>query len=245
MDYPEANTRFDQDAGLNIPDQNAYFSYWGDANWDVRQRFTFSEVYNIPGLSNGVGAILTKGWSVSGLGVVQSGTPYWVIDNRPFDPECSNGGTPVPCSSAPAGSTLITPIQMAPDSGDYNLDGTDYDVPNTPTTNFGGSHSRQAYKTGLFTVADFPQPALGTEGNLKRNTYRNPGFIEFDASVMKNTHVPKLGEAGNFQLRFDFLNLFNHVNLGPVNSDMAATNFGTVTTSLPARQLQLGARIEF
>ncbi len=53
---------------------------------------------------------------------------------------------------------------------------------------------------------------------MKRNSYRNPGFIEFDASVMKNTHISKLGEAGNFQLRFDFLNLFNHVNLGPVNS---------------------------
>jgi hypothetical protein len=246
MDFPEANTRFDQDAGLNIPDQNAYFSYWGDANWDVRQRFAFSEVYTLPGLSNGIGAILTKGWTISGLGVIQSGTPYWVIDNRPFDPEClSPVAIEVACSAAPAGSTLITPIQMAPDSGDYNLDGTNYDVPNTPTTNFGGSHSRQAYKAGLFTAADFPQPALGTEGNLKRNSYRNPGFIEFDASVMKNTHISKLGEAGNFQLRFDFLNLFNHVNLGPVNSQMAASNFGSVTTALPARQIQLGLRLEF
>jgi hypothetical protein len=219
MDFPEANTRFDQDGGLNIPDQNAYFSYWGDANWDVRQRFTFSEVYNIPGFSNGVGAILTKGWSVSGLGVVQSGTPYWVYNTNSF--------------------------LAATNPGDYNMDGTDWDVPNAPAQNFTGSHSRQAYINGIFTAADFPVPTAGTEGDLKRNIYRNPGFIEFDASVMKNTHVPKLGEAGNFQLRFDFLNLFNHVNLGPVNANMAASNFGTVTTSLPARQLQLGARVEF
>ena len=125
------------------------------------------------------------------------------------------------------------------------MDGTDWDVPDTPTANFTGSHSRQAYINGIFTAADFPVPAPGTEGNLKRNIYRNPGFFEFDASVLKNTQVPKFGEAGNFQLRFDFLNLFNHVNLGPVNDNMAASNFGTVTTSLPARQIQLGLRLEF
>ena len=219
MDFPEANTRFDQDAGLNVPDQNAYFSYWGDANWDVRQRFAFSEVYSIPGLSNGIGAILTKGWMINGLGVIQSGTPYWVYNSNSF----------------------LAPVNP----GDYNMDGTDWDVPNTPSANYTGSHSRQAYINGIFTAADFPVPVAGTEGNLKRNIYRNPGFIEFDASVVKNTPVPKIGDAGNLQFRCDFLNLFNHVNLGPVNNNMAASNFGTVTTSLPARQLQLTLRLQF
>lgn len=219
MDFPEANTRFDQDAGLNIPDQNAYFSYWGDANWDVRNRFAFSEVYSLPGISKGFGSILTKGWAISGLGVVQSGTPFWVYNTNSF--------------------------LAAVNPGDYNHDGTDWDIPDTPTTNYTGSHSKQAYINGIFTAADFPVPTAGTEGNLKRNIYRNPGFVEFDASVLKNTHVPWLGEDGNFQLRFDFLNLFNHVNLGPVNADMAAGNFGTVTTALPARQIQLGVRISF
>ena len=63
-DYPEANTRFDQDGqngGANIPDQNAYFNYYGDANYDVRQRFSFSGVYTMPGLKSGIGRVLT-GW---------------------------------------------------------------------------------------------------------------------------------------------------------------------------------------
>jgi hypothetical protein len=185
----------------------------------VRQRFAFSEVYNIPGVGNGVVGVLTRGWAVSGLGVIQSGTPYWVFNTNNF---------------------------LAQENpGDYNMDGTNWDVPSAPSQNFTGSHSRQAYKTGIFTQADFPVPTPGTEGNLPRNIYRNPGFIEFDASVLKNNHISKLGEAGNIQFRFDFLNLFNHVNLGPVNDNMAASNFGTVTTSLPARQLQLGLRLEF
>jgi hypothetical protein len=47
------------------------------------------------------------------------------------------------------------------------------------------------------------------------------------------------------QFRFDFLNLFNHVNLGGVDPYMGDTNFGKVTSALSARQIQLGARISF
>jgi hypothetical protein len=219
--YPEAGTRFDQDntsfgTPLNIPDQNAYFSYYADANYDVRQRFSFSGAYTLPGLHSGVGRVLTSGWEITSIAAIQSGTPFWVIDNR----------------SLGAG-------------GDYNADGVNYDIPNTPTTDFTGSHSRQAYINGLFTASDFTAPAAGTEGNEKRNIYRNPGLIQVDASVLKNNHLPWLGEQGNLQFRFDFLNLFNHVNLGPVDPFMGDASFGKVTTALSARQLQLGVRFSF
>jgi hypothetical protein len=66
-----------------------------------------------------------------------------------------------------------------------------------------------------------------------------------DASVLKNNHLPWLGEAGNLQLRFDFINLFNHPNLGPVDPNMGDAGFGKVATALNARQLQLGVRVSF
>lgn len=78
QDYPEAGTRFDQDGGLGIPDPTAYFHYWGDANWDVRHRFSLSGVYALPRLSSGVASVLTKGWSLSGVIIAQTGTPFWV-----------------------------------------------------------------------------------------------------------------------------------------------------------------------
>jgi hypothetical protein len=84
-----------------------------------------------------------------------------------------------------------------------------------------------------------------TQGNLPRNCYRNPGMVNVDASVAKNTQLPWLGEAGNLQLRFDFLNVFNHSNLGPADGNMASLTFGRVTSALPARQIQLIARISF
>ena len=250
-DYPEANTRFDQDGqdgGANIPDQNAYFNYYGDANYDVRQRFSFSGVYTIPGLKSGVGRILTGGWEVSSIIAVQTGTPFWVIDNRPPDVMCNQGGTPTPCSSAAAGSAVITPNILAPDSGDYNLDGVNYDIPLAATQNFTGGHSRSAYLKGLFTTADFGQAPQGSEGTEPRNIYRNPGIFQADASVLKNNKLPWLGEQGNLQLRFDFLNVFNHGNLGTVDPNMADGTFGKVTSTLnpfDSRKIELGLRVSF
>jgi hypothetical protein len=218
-DYPEAGTRFDQDGGLSIPDQNAYSSYYGDANYDVRQRFSASGAYTIPGFNSGVAKVVTSGWEIASIAAVQSGSPFWVYN-----------------TNAPTAG--VNP-------GDYNLDGNNFDVPNMATQNFTGSHSRQTYEKGLFTAADFPVPAPGTEGNEPRNLYRNPGMIQIDASLLKNTHLPHLGEQGNLQFHFDFINLFNHVNLGPVDANIADTTFGRSTTALSGRALQLGARFAF
>jgi hypothetical protein len=253
-DYPEANTRFDQDGqdgGANIPDQNAYFSYYGDANYDVRQRFSFSGVYNLPGLTHGIGRVLTGGWELSSIVAVQTGTPFWAIDNRPLSVMCDLGGTPTPCNSI-AGSNptapVIAPNILAPGSGDYNMDGLGYDIPLAATQNFTGGHSRSAYLKGLFTTADFGQPTQGTEGSEPRNVYRNPGMFQADMSVLKNNHLPWLGEQGNLQLRFDFLNVFNHGNLGTVDPNMADGTFGQVTSTLnpyDARKIELGLRVSF
>jgi len=114
-----------------------------------------------------------------------------------------------------------------------------------PSQHFTGSHSRQQYINGLFTASDFPAPAAGTEGNETRNAYRNPGMVQVDASLLKNNHVPWMGEQGNLQFRFDFLNVFNHVNLGSVDNFMGDATFGKVTQALSARQLQLGIRFSF
>jgi carboxypeptidase family protein/TonB-dependent receptor-like protein len=220
-DYPEAGTRFDQDGGLSIPDQHAYFSYYGAADYDVRQRLSASGAYTIPGMNQGFGEIFTSGWELTSIAAVQTGTPFWVY----------NTNSPTAASYP----------------GDYNLDGNDWDIPNAATQNFTGSHSRHAYEKGLFTASDFPAPTPGTEGNEPRNVYRDPGMVQIDASLLKNTRLPYMGEQGNLQLRFDFINLFNHVNLGPVDPNIAdyGSTFGQSTTALSGRALQMGVRVAF
>lgn len=64
-------------------------------------------------------------------------------------------------------------------------------------------------------------------------------------TVTENNHLPWLGEQGNLQFRFDFLNVFNHVNLGSVDANLADATFGRVTSALSPRQIQLGLRISF
>jgi len=225
-DYPEEGTRFDQDTG-DIPEPSAYFSYYGLANYDVRQRVSASGGYTIPGMNgNAIEKVVTTGWEMTSILAAQTGSPFWVYNTNP--------------PTAP-----VNP-------GDYNLDGTNWDVPNKPTQNFTGGHSRATLESGVFgnpltnaAQEEFPVPVAGTEGNEPRNIFTGPGMVEVDASLLKNTQLPHLGEQGNLQLRFDFINLFNRVNLGPVDGDMADGTFGQSRTALPARALQMGVRFAF
>jgi hypothetical protein len=176
---------------------------------------TPSGAYTLPGLSSGIGRVVTSGWELTSIVAVQSGTPFWVV--------CANAT-----------------------SCDYNVDGLLYDIPNKPATDFTGSHSRQQFKSGIFTQADFSLPTAGQEGNLPRNIYRNPGYLQIHASVLKNTHLPWIGEQGNLQFSFDFLNVLNRANLGPVDNNIAdGSAFGTVHSALSGRQIQLGVRVSF
>jgi hypothetical protein len=211
-----ANTRFDHDGGFNVPDPALYSSYYAPANWDVRNRFSFSGVYTVPGMKSGIGREITSGWEVSLISAIQSGTPFWVN------------------TTAAYGS-----------GGDYNADGTNYDIPSAPANYCSGGYNQQQYLTGVFPASIFTAPAAGTEGNVPRNSCRNPGLVEVDASVLKNMPIKWLGEHGSLRLRFDFENILNKVNLTGVDPDLADATFGkSLSANLP-RTIQLGARIAF
>jgi hypothetical protein len=47
------------------------------------------------------------------------------------------------------------------------------------------------------------------------------------------------------QLRFEFFNLFNRVNLGGVSSNLSSSTFGRATSQLNPRWIQIGAKIMF
>ena len=91
----------------------------------------------------------------------------------------------------------------------------------------------------------FTAPAAGTEGSVRRNSCRNPGLVEVDASVLKNNRIRWLGEGGNLQFRFDFENVLNHVNLTAVDSNLTDATFGRSISTLEPRTIQLGVRLSF
>lgn len=106
---------------------------------------------------------------------------------------------------------------------------------------------RSAFLKGIFTAADFPVPGLGQEGSLGRNTFIGPGFANTDLSLTENSRIPWFwgAEGANLQIRGEFFNVFNQVNLSSVQGNLARWDFGKVTATFPARNIQFGVRLVF
>jgi hypothetical protein len=156
------------------------------------------------------------GWEIASVAILQSGNPMTIFNGTDF----ANGG-------------------------DFNADGVNYDFPNRPTTSLPTSFSRQQYINGIAPASAFGKPTPGTEGNLKRATYRNPGFINVDASMIKNNRFHLWDDELNLQLRFEFFNVLNRVNLQNIHSDLNDPQFGKSIDTYAPRVIQLGARLVF
>ena len=219
-----------------FPDQNTIYNsstretLRGDSSWDHRHRFSFSGTYELPTpfKSNTVSKYVLGGWQVSLISILQSGSPFTVLNYNSFNPILDSTGKV---------------IGLQANSGDYNADGSNNDYPNY-SGSANNSHLRSEFlNSGIFSLSSFTAPAIGTQGNEKRNIFRNPSYMNFDASMLKNNRMFR--EKVNLQLRFDFFNVLNHVNLGGVDSSMFSSTFGKVTSTGDPRNIQLGARISF
>jgi hypothetical protein len=188
-----------------------------------------SAILNLPAFSSS--PLLVKkilgGWELASTVILQSGYPYTVYTSASFQPLTDAQGR-------------VT--GLAPGSGDFNADGYHYDVPDMPGNLSTSGHSRQDYLRGLFSPSQFPVPAPGTEGNEPRNLFRGPGYANVDAGFIKNN---RWRERFNAQLRFEFFNLFNRVNLQNVDSNLSSGTFGFSTSTYNPRIIQLGLRLEF
>jgi len=103
-----------------------------------------------------------------------------------------------------------------------------------------------------FNTAAFVNPPNYTFGNVSRALpdVSNPGFFNCDFSLIKNNRIK---ERANLQIRAEFFNLDNHTNLGLVNASFvpganglnSSSTFGTITSSMPSRTIQLGMKLIF
>ena len=200
------------DAGVYPTALNPH-QFYGPSVWDVPNRVSLSFNYELPGLSNGQGAMgkLTGGWGLSGTSIYQTGNPFTVFNGASF----ANGG-------------------------DYNADGDNLDYPDV--TSYSQLTSRSAYLTGGILKAQFSAPTPGTNGNEKTGQFRNPSFFQTNATVYKNTHIT---ERLNLQFRFEFFNVFNHVNFTNIQGDLNSGSFGKVTGEALPRWWQIGGKITF
>ena len=87
-------------------------------------------------------------------------------------------------------------------------------------------------------------PATVCPGDLGRNAFKGPGFINLDTSLFKDFAIT---ERYTLQFRFEAFNVLNHPSFANPNSDLHdSATFGRVTgTSSGARQLQFALKLKF
>jgi hypothetical protein len=209
----------------------AYAAQRGRSDFDIRQQFSADGTWTVP---NSYGSRWERGvlggWQFGGVWLIQSGLPFTVYTTAPFSPVFNSAGQVV-------GNT----------GGDYNADGSNFDVPNVPSF---GSHlkgqPRKAFLNGLFPAAAFPIPTPGTEGSLGRNTYDGPGYNNVNFTFEKFFFTPWFfGEKMQIEAKGEVTNLFNRANLVGMNSDLSSSLFAHSVNQLPARYLQIHLRATF
>jgi hypothetical protein len=202
----------------------------GPSTFDVRHVFTVSVIQLLPfdriQLLEPVSKLITKGWQFLNITTVTSGSPFTVYSGIQ-QTGVGAGGTDRPALlEQPSFSTSRTIRE------DYFGRGADnasfFDIPiNLP----GG--------TG---------PNSGYFGTLGRNTFRGPGFLNFDIALIKDTPLGRHGnfDFGTLEFRSEFFNIFNEVNFGLPSNVVLGSGFGLISkTAGTSRQIQFSLKLIF
>ncbi len=213
----------------------------GPSAFNRTHRAAISYVYEYPFHSgNKLLTMLLGGWGTSGITSFQSGTPQTIFVNG-FDvngdgetandrPDLGNPKAPINYSAACLSSpTCITGVGFNDGTGTL----TDF--------NTGAPGTANDFRYILFPANS------GHQGNLGRNTFTYPGFMTFDASIIKRIKLP-MEHAQAVELRMDMFNAFNHPNLGlgSLNGNINSVNFLNLdATRRGGRSLVLWAKYSF
>ncbi|MGB9196060.1 MAG: TonB-dependent receptor [Terriglobales bacterium] len=207
---------------------------YGNADFDVRQRFVLSYLYDLP---FGRGKLFAKdanrilnqiigGWQMSGVFSAATGNYYTATDiNDISGGDC--GGTVGYYCSRP------------------NLVGNPNTKPCVPGT--------------LFNTCAFADNSnLGTFGDAGRNIIEGPGYKTWDTAFDKQFPI---SEQKRFEFRAEFFNILNHVNylfgqFGAISAEPTPlelnpfiptdqSTFGFPLAARPPRQIQLALKFYF
>lgn len=211
----------------------------GPSDFDVRNAFVASAIWDVPIFRNRKGLVgnLLGGWQVSGIVTHHTGYPW-----TPKLFGCLNGNT-----STSSGFCDPRPIALAANSPGVN-----------PADNTNGNFLRPG---GIFGVAGTTIFSTAFNGSspfanrpiIGRNTLRGPRYFDVDMTFAKKFGLGSwgfLGENANLDLRFNFFNIFNNLNLTPFNSNSDPTRiqlntFGVATSALSGRVGEFQVRFSF
>jgi hypothetical protein len=190
---------------------------YGNSDFDVRHRFVFSGIFDIPfGKDRKFGSVaspalnaLLGGWQLNGIWTLQTGywfTPFGVNDSC----FCNDGNANSLRPDAVAGQN--------PNSG-----------PNTPY---------EWFNVNAFNV-DVPD---GRHGNAGRNTILGPAFKNLDFGLHKDFLIR---EQIRLQFRGEFFNIFNQTNFAPPDTNYNDDTVGQILSTRGPREIQLALKLIF
>jgi hypothetical protein len=221
----------------------------GPSCFDSTHNWRFNLLYHFPTVkSEGILSKLANGWWMGTIVSVQSGYPFTpvvssnrsnsgVLQGQPDRPDivtaASIAANPctvaAPCAYTPVpfnSKTAIDPHKVAGTTGIFWFNPNMFELQPTTYTPTAGPGCTTA-NLNCYT---------GRLGDSGRNVLRGPGFDNWDFSLVKDTKVGFLGEAGNIQFRAEFFNLLNHTNFAvPGSSNLQIFN-GPVTETTPFQE---------
>ncbi len=217
---------------------------WGPSDYDVRHRFTFSGLWDIPGTrgEHHVLNVLTNGWQINGVYTFHTGFPFTpVTTNLSSNPFVTNAAT-------------ISPTRPYAYLGGFQSSCTNGNYIN------GGDMAKARFVTTIPAGQTY-RPGIG------RNSFQGPCYTDTDMSFAREQKFHIHDHAMNLRFQANFFNLFNTLNLTPFTNGNAggpaqivgpdpvanpadaaarsASAFGRPASADSGRQVEFFARFSF
>lgn len=200
----------------------------GPSTFDVTHVFTASMIQLLPldrvGFLRALGRPLTRGWQFLNITTLMTGPPFSVYSG-------------VQQTGAGAGGTDRPDLVAQPHFSTGRGIREDY---------FGLGANNASYFNIPINVPGGTGPNHGRFGTLGRNSFRGPGFHNFDIALIKDTSFGRRGntELGTVEFRAEFFNVFNIVNFGLPNNVLRGSGFGIISkTAGSSRQVQFSLKL--
>ncbi len=203
--------------------------------FDRPQRFVMWYTYELPwfksgALSNPVVRHIFGGFQIEGITTMQSGQPFTMRTGVD-----SNGNGSATGDRPDLDATKLNLLAPDPSTGNFRS----FTVPleSGPFVTFLTCTGTPPNRT-CSPVAN----TSATGGNLGRNTFRGPGFVNFNFGILKRISIR---ESHQLQLRADFLNIFNQRDWGNPVAAMNSLSFGENLNDATPRTITLSVKYSF
>jgi hypothetical protein len=246
---------FDTDSGPYARDPYLFdtnYSY-GRSDFDVANNFKLFGVWQ-PVIFRGSHSWLEKaagGWALSGILTLHTGYGWTPVYNAPHQFYCNlcnygfvnlrpnylgGAGRNTSNKAFETGSNFSSPGTADTGTNNDQFSNNYFSVPNYDAA--------IADNPGQIATAFMPAPGI------IRNSFPGPGYRDVDMNLAKAFGLPRmpvLGESARFEIKANFLNIFNALNINPssLSTNISSGNLGQASSALGSRVIDFQARFSF